>query len=122
MRINRKASSGNDGFTLIEVVVSIALIALISTGFMTMAAGSASLISREYEMDRLNYRLSERAAKGEGQTSGGGVTVYFELDHTEPLGAAYSVDGAEELFLEYTVSGQEEEIPGRITFYRHNGN
>lgn len=118
----RKPEAGNDGFTLIEVVVSIALIALISTGFMTMAAGSASLFAREHEIDRQNYRLSEIASEGGGEATGEGVTVYFELDGTEPCKAAYTVNGAEEMFLEYIVGGQETETPGRITFYRHAGN
>ncbi len=113
------AETGKGGFTLIEVVVSIALIALISTGFMTMAAGSASLLSKEYEMDRMSYRLSERAAAGGGEISGGGVTVHFRLD-VEPYGDSYTVNEAEELFVEYTVGGREDEAPGWITFYRHS--
>lgn len=113
------AGAGNGGFTLIEVVVSITLIALISTGFMTMAAGSASLISREYELDRLSYQLSERAAGGQGQATGAEVTVHFELEGTEPCGGSYTVSSAEESFLEYIVSCRGTEVSSHITFYRH---
>lgn len=117
--MKRPAGTDKDGFTLIEVVASVALIALISTGFMTMAAGSAGVITREYQMDRLSYRLSQMAAEGGGEATGAGLAVHFELDGTEPLGDSYTETGAEEIFLEYKASKQGTEVSNQITFYRH---
>ncbi len=117
--MKKPSRSGKGGFTIIEVVVSVALIALISTGFMTMAAGSASVLNREYQMDRLSYVLSEKAAEGGGEATGTGMIVHFELDGTEPLGDSYTECGAEEIFLEYKVSEQGTEVSNQITFYRH---
>lgn len=117
--MKKPAGVGNGGFTMIEVVVSMVLIVLISTGFMTMAAGSASVLAREYQMDRLSYRLSEKAAEGGGEATGAGVAVHFELDGTEPLGDSYTETGAEEIFLEYKASEQGTEVSNQITFYRY---
>lgn len=108
----------NGGFTLLETVVSVALIGLVLTGFMTMAAGSAAVLTRECQMDRLSSRLSEEAAAGGGESTGAELAVHFELDGTEPSGE-YTETGAEEIFLEYKADGQGTEVSGQITYYRH---
>lgn len=115
----KRTGAGNGGFTLIEVVMSVVLIALVGTGFMTMAAGSAGVLAREYQMDRLSYRLSEKAAEGGGEATGAGMAVHFELDGTQPLGDSYTETGAEEIFLEYRASEQGTEVSNQITYYRH---
>lgn len=92
---------------MIEVIVSVALIALISTGFLHMMAANSELLSREYSMDRSTYELSVQAEEGEGEAGTETVIVYFQLDSGERL---------EEHFREYTVAKDGE---NRITYYRH---
>ncbi len=101
-RSNRRA-----GFSLIEVIVSVALIALISTGFLHMMAVNAELLSREYRLDQSSYELSALAGQGEGSAGEKSVAVEFRLDSGETL---------EEYFREYIVEKGGE---NRITYYRH---
>lgn len=43
------------GFTLVEVIVSLALLAMVSAGFLTVVTGSARVLSRGYRMDQHGY-------------------------------------------------------------------
>ena len=79
---------------MVEVIVSVALIALISTGFLYMMAANSELLSREYRLDRSSYELGALADRGEGRA---GETL-------------------EEYFREYTVG---EDGENRITYFRH---
>lgn len=58
---------------MVEVIVSVALIALISTGFLYMMAANSELLSREYRLDRSSYELGalagSRGGKGRGEGS-----------------------------------------------------
>lgn len=57
--------SSRGGFTLIEVVVSTALLAVVCTGFLMMTAANAGQMSREQRLEQSNYNLSARAGQGE---------------------------------------------------------
>ena len=68
MAYKRKGGPGpRAGFSLVEVIVSVALIALISTGFLYMMAANSQLLSREYRLDRSSYELGALADRGEGK-------------------------------------------------------
>lgn len=97
-----RVPSPSGGFSLIEVIVSVALIALISTGFLQMVAVNTRLLAREQEMDRQSYEFAGAAARGEGDVLGDGLTVRFDL-------------GAEEYFEQYQVTGDGGD---RMTYYR----
>lgn len=97
----RGVTPSSGGFSLIEVIVSVALIALISTGFLQMTAVNARLLAREQEMDRQSYELGASAARGEGDAVGDGLTVHFDL-------------GAEEYFGQYRVTGEGGD---QMTYY-----
>ena len=108
MAYKRKGGSGpRAGFSLVEVIVSVALIALISTGFLYMMAANSQLLSREYRLDRSSYELGALADRGEGKAGEKVLTVYFQMDSGETL---------EEYFREYTVG---EDGENRITYFRH---
>ena len=62
--------SSRGGFTLIEVVVSTALLAVVCTGFLMMTAANTSQLSGEQSLERSNYDLSARAGVGEGDPTG----------------------------------------------------
>ena len=62
--------SSRGGFTLIEVVVSTALLAVVCTGFLMMTAANAGQMSREQRLEQSNYNLSARAGQGEGDPTG----------------------------------------------------
>lgn len=78
MAYKRKGGPGpRAGFSLVEVIVSVALIALISTGFLYMMAANSELLSREYRLDRSSYELGALADRGEGRAGEKVLTVYF---------------------------------------------
>lgn len=109
--------SFNEGFTLIEVIVATALLAVVCGGFLMMAAANASLLSKEYRLDRSNYELSARAAEGQGEAAGETLVVEFTLDGQDQ--GRYMEDSAKELFEKYEVSETWEDTGNHITFYRH---
>ena len=63
--------SSRGGFTLIEVVVSTALLAVVCTGFLMMTAANAGQMSREQRLEQSNYNLSARASAWRGRTRSG---------------------------------------------------
>lgn len=102
------------GFTLIEIAVSAALLAVVCTGFLMMTAANAGQISREQRMEQSSYALSVRAGEGEGEPTGETIAVEFSLEET---------DQVREIFEQYeiTVSGEDTGNPmsNHMTFYRH---
>ena len=56
--------SSRGGFTLIEIVVSTALLAVVCTGFLMMTAANAGQLSGEQRLEQSNYNLSAWPAKG----------------------------------------------------------
>ncbi len=59
--------SSRGGFTLIEIVVSTALLAVVCTGFLMMMAANAGQLSGEQRLEQSNYNLSALAGEGEGE-------------------------------------------------------
>ena len=59
--------SSRGGFTLIEIVVSTALLAVVCTGFLMMTAANAGQLSGEQRLEQSNYNLSALAGEGEGE-------------------------------------------------------
>ena len=109
---DRRLSSG--GFTMIEVVVSTALLIVTVSGFLMMTGYNTSLLARDRKLDRSNYHLSAMAAEGEGETTGRNFTVEFTMEDSN--GSEVQV---EEIFDEYSVSGTWGETESSMTFYRH---
>ena len=72
--------SSRGGFTLIEVVVSTALLAVVCTGFLMMTAANAGQMSREQRLEQSNYNLSARAGQGEGDPTGETLAVECSLE------------------------------------------
>ena len=56
--------SSRGGFTLIEIVVSTALLAVVCTGFLMMTAANAGQLSGEQRLEQSNYNLSAWLSKG----------------------------------------------------------
>lgn len=75
--------SSRGGFTLIEVVVSTALLAVVCTGFLMMTAANTSQLSGEQSLERSNYDLSARAGVGEGDPTGETIAVEFSLEEKD---------------------------------------
>lgn len=105
------------GFTLIEVVVATALLAVVCTGFLTMTAANGSLLTREHRLDRSNYDLSARAGDGQGEITGEVLTVEFTVDRENE--GRYQADQVEEIFEQYEISETWEDMDNRMVFYRH---
>ena len=91
--------SSRGGFTLIEIVVSTALLAVVCTGFLMMTAANAGQLSGEQRLEQSNYNLSALAGEGEG----------------EPTGE----NGVREIFEQYEITESEEDTGNHMTFYRH---
>lgn len=84
--------SSRGGFTLIEIVVSTALLAVVCTGFLMMTAANAGQLSGEQRLEQSNYNLSALAGEGEG---------------------------VREIFEQYEITESEEDTGNHMTFYRH---
>lgn len=102
------------GFTMIEVVVSTALLIVAVSGFLMMTGYNTSLLAEDRRLDRSNYNLSAMAEEGEGETTGNRLTVEFTMENSDG-----SEIRAEEIFDEYSVSGTWGDRPDSMTFYRH---
>ena len=105
---NRESSGG--GFTLIEVVVSMALLTVVCTGFLMMTAANAGQLSREQRLEQSNYNLSALAGVGEGEPTGETIAVEFGLEEE---------NGVREIFEQYEITESEEDTGNHMTFYRH---
>lgn len=118
----RNRDHGQEGFTLIEVVVSTALLVIAATGFLMMAGTNAGLLAKEHRLDQSNYRIGSMAEEGKGETTGESLTVTFSMED----GSGGPGQEAWEVFDQYMVrdqgSSQEEqgESTGNfIMVYRH---
>lgn len=106
----RSSRLSGGGFTLIEVVASTALLAVVCTGFLMMAAANAGQISREQRLEQSNYDLSARAGEGEGEPTGETIAVEFSLEEREAV---------LEIFEQYEITEPGEDTGNHMTFYRH---
>jgi prepilin-type N-terminal cleavage/methylation domain-containing protein len=98
--------SSRGGFTLIEIVVSTALLAVVCTGFLMMTAANAGQLSGEQRLEQSNYNLSALAGEGAGET----IAVEFGLEEE---------NGVREIFEQYEITESEEDTGNHMTFYRH---
>lgn len=67
------------GFTLVEAIVSIAIISAVSVGFMLVITGNARILARGQQIDRSSYedvRLIENREGEQDMT----VTLKFKTD------------------------------------------
>lgn len=108
---------GQEGFTLIEVIVSTVLLLIAVTGFMMMTAANAGILDREQRIDRSNYELGARAVAGEGEATGETLVVEFSLDSGEYDG--YDHGEVSEVFDQYGISETGEDPVNSMTFYKH---
>ena len=100
--------SSRGGFTLIEIVVSTALLAVVCTGFLMMTAANAGQLSGEQRLE--HYNLSALAGEGEGEPTGETIAVEFGLEEE---------NGVREIFEQYEITESEEDTGNHMTFYRH---
>ena len=98
--------SSRGGFTLIEIVVSTALLAVVCTGFLMMTAANAGQLSGEQRLEQSNYNLSALAGEPTGET----IAVEFGLEEG---------NGVREIFEQYEITESEEDTGNHMTFYRH---
>lgn len=127
---NRK--QGQEGFTLIEVVASAALLTIAATGFLMMEGANSGLLVKEQRLDQSNYRIGAMAEEGVGERPGEILSVSF----TPEEGFNFPSGEVREVFDQYIVRDrgdkgksqdgdtdmQEEngETAGNfITVYRH---
>lgn len=94
------------GFTLIEVIVSTALLAVVCTGFLMMTAANVGQLSREYRLERSNYDLSSRAGDGRGDPTGETISVEFSLEGG--TSETYTADRVREIFEQYKIRETRE--------------
>ena len=120
----RNRKRGREGFTLIEVIASTALLMVTATGFLMMTGANTGLLAKEHRLDQSNYRLSAMAEEGLGEATGAELVVEFSMEGD----SGYPDAGAEEIFYQYSVredEGRDEEFgdcsgPGSsIIVYRH---
>ena len=102
--------SSRGGFTLIEIVVSTALLAVVCTGFLMMTAANAGQLCGEQRLEQSNYNLSALAGEGEGEPTGETIAVEFGLEEE---------NGVREIFEQYEITESEEDTGNHMTFYRH---
>lgn len=112
----RSRQDPEGGFTLIEVIVSTALLLTVATGFMMMTAANAGVLAREHKIDRSNYELGARAVLGEGEATGETLVVEFSLEYREDGDYREEV---KEIFEQYGISETGEEPVNSMTFYKY---
>lgn len=64
--MNRRNKEKQAGFSLVEVVVSTAILFSVAGAFLAMTAANGKLLAREYSLVQGAYELSALAQKGEG--------------------------------------------------------
>lgn len=77
-----KKRGGRGGFTLIEVIVSVVLITMISSGFLILLEANTRNLARSWRMDGASYDLAGMI--GEGHTDdrklSGNWSLRYECD------------------------------------------
>lgn len=59
-----KKREGRGGFTLIEVIVSVVLITMISSGFLILLEANTRNLSRSWQMDSASYDIAGMIEEG----------------------------------------------------------
>ena len=86
------------GFTLIEIIVSIALLAIISVSFLTIFSGSMVNISRTGRNSIVNYTAQESAERIiddplNAISINNSVNNGYDIKITFPIGGLFTVSG-----------------------------
>lgn len=101
----RKNKEKQAGFSLIEVVVSTAILFSVAGAFLSMTAANGKILSREHKLVQSAYELSALAEKGEGEPAGEGFEVIFQGKEGD----------ASEMFAGYEVT---DENGNAMTYYK----
>ena len=101
----RKDKEKQAGFSLLEVVVSTAILFSVAGAFLSMTAANGKILSREHELVQGAYELSALAENGEGEPAGEGFEVIFQGNEGE----------ASEMFAGYKVT---DENGNAMTYYK----
>lgn len=66
------------GFSLLEVIVSTAILFSVAGAFLSMTAANGVLLTREHSLMQNVYELSELAEEGQGEWTGEELEIIFE--------------------------------------------
>lgn len=109
MNVNKDQIQGSEGFSMIEAVVSGALILLGATAFFTMAAANGKLLLQSGRIAKDSYGWEAAAGDGEGEKTGETMDVIFEKDGEEAV----------EVFDQYRMPQDEEMAGEEVQFFRY---
>ena len=88
------------GFSLLEVIVSTAILFSVAGAFLSMTAANGVLLTREHSLMQNAYELSELAEEGQGEWTGEELEIIFEGEE----------EGASEIFGKYIVTSEVQLI------------
>ena len=74
------------GFSLLEVIVSTAILFSVAGAFLSMTAANGVLLTREHSLMQNVYELSELAEEGQGEWTGEELEIIFEGEASEIFG------------------------------------
>ena len=83
--MNRRNKEKQAGFSLVEVVVSTAILFSVAGAFLAMTAANGKLLAREHSLVQGAYELSALAQKGEGSPTGETFEVIFQGNEGDAL-------------------------------------
>ena len=83
--MNRRNKEKQAGFSLVEVVVSTAILFSVAGAFLAMTAANGKLLAREHSLVQGAYELSALAQKGEGSPTGEKFEVIFQGNEGDAL-------------------------------------
>ena len=84
------------GFSLLEVIVSTAILFSVAGAFLSMTAANGVLLTREHSLMQNVYELSELAEEGQGEWTGEELEIIFEGEEED----------ASEIFEKYIVTSE----------------
>ena len=82
--MNRRNKEKQAGFSLVEVVVSTAILFSVAGAFLAMTAANGKLLAREHSLVQGAY-VSALAQKGEGSPTGETFEVIFQGNEGDAL-------------------------------------
>ena len=107
--MNKDPIRGREGFSLIEAVLSAALILLGATAFLTMAAANGKLLLQSGRIAKDSYGGEAAAADGEGEKTGETMEVIFQKDGEEAV----------EVFDQHRMPQDEQSAGEGVPFFRY---
>ena len=93
------------GFSLLEVIVSTAILFSVAGAFLSMTAANGVLLTREHSLMQNVYELSELAEEGQGEWTGEELEIIFEGEEED----------ASEIFGKYIVTSEGGDS---MTYYK----